>query len=161
MLLRHLVGLGYLHTLVSHPGIDVPALGLAGGGQPEHTGSSGVDPLLDDRALAAYRRRLGEIDAELDRADRTGDAADAATLTDERDQILAHVRAALGLGGRARSFGSDAERARVAVRRAIRTAYDRLADIDARMAEVLRREVTTGYQCTYRPLVGVTWRLEC
>lgn len=161
VLLRHLVGLGYLHTLVSHPGIDVPALGLAGGGQPEHTGSSGVDPLLDDRALAAYRRRLGEIDAELDRADRTGDAADAATLTDERDQILAHVRAALGLGGRARSFGSDAERARVAVRRAIRTAYDRLADIDARMAEVLRREVTTGYQCTYRPLVGVTWRLEC
>ena len=57
-------------------------------------------------------------------------------------------------------LGSDAERARVAVRRAIRTAYDRLGEVDPRLAEVLRREVTTGYQCSYRPLVGVTWRLD-
>ncbi|MFN8083145.1 MAG: hypothetical protein U0Q14_02825 [Dermatophilaceae bacterium] len=160
VLLRHLVGLGYLHTLVSHPDVDIPALSLAGGGQGDPSGAGAVDPLLDDQALAAYRRRLADIDAELDLADDTGDATTAAALADERDQILAHVRVALGLGGRARTFGSDAERARVAVRRAIRTAYDRLGEVDPRLAEVLRREVTTGYQCSYRPLVGVTWRLD-
>ncbi len=160
VLLRHLVGLGHLHTLLSHPGVEVPALGLAGGHPSETPGGATPDPLLDDRALAAYRRRLAEIDTELDRADRSGNAALAGGLTDERDQILTHVRAALGLQGRPRGFGSDAERARVAVRRAIRTAYDRLAGVDPRMAEVLRREVTTGYRCSYRPIVGVTWRLD-
>ena len=102
MLLRHLVGLGYLHTLLSHPGIEVPALDLAGGHPSEHPRGATPDPLLDDRALAAYRRRLAEIDTELDRADRTGNAALAGGLTDERDPILVHVRAALGLRGRPR-----------------------------------------------------------
>lgn len=159
VLLRHLVGLGYLHTLISHPGVEISALGLSGAVPGEAYDATPLDPLLDDRALAEFRRRLADIDTALDHADASGDAATAAVLTDERDQILAHVRSALGLSGRARSFGTDAERARVAVRRAIRTAFDRLAEVDSRMAEVLRGEVTTGYRCSYRPLVGVTWRL--
>ena len=66
-------------------GRDLPALG--------------ADPVLDDRARAAYRRRLTDLDAQLDRADVTGDAAASSRLRGERDALVAELTAAAGLRG--------------------------------------------------------------
>ena len=53
-----------LHTLLTRPGTDVHVLELAGAGHAEHdTGT-----LLDATARAAYRRRLSELDRDLDTA---------------------------------------------------------------------------------------------
>jgi hypothetical protein len=75
-----------------------------------------VGEVLDKQALSAYRRRLAEIDADLDEARSWADTGRAAKLAAERDALLDQLRAATGLGGRPRVPGSVHERARIAVR---------------------------------------------
>jgi hypothetical protein len=152
-------GLEHLHALLTHPGTDVPALHLAGG--VETVDQAGLGDLIDDEARAAYRRRLVEIDTELDEADADSDVARSATLTAEREALLAHLSAATGLGGRPRSTGSGAERARVTVRKAIAAALDAIHAADPVVARHLRAHVRTGTSCRYEPdpEAPVAWRL--
>src|SRR5690349_7706326 len=110
-------GFEHLHALLSRPGTDVAALDLAGGAETVVQG--GLGEVADAQALAAYRRRLADIDGELDDADAAGDQARGELLTAERAALIAEVGAATGLGGRPRTTGSSAERARVTVRKAV------------------------------------------
>jgi hypothetical protein len=152
-------GLEHLHTLLSRPGVEVAALRLAGGAHTVE--QAGLGEVVDEQALAAYRRRLAEIDTELDEADAWGDAARGEKLTAERDALLAEVSAATGLGGRARMAGSGAERARVTVRKAIATALDAIHGADPVVARHLTTHVRTGLRCCYEPDpdAPVEWRL--
>ncbi len=152
-------GLEHLHLLLSRPGEEVAALRLAGGAETVEQG--GLGEVVDAQALAAYRRRLGEIDAALDDADVRGDAAVGKRLTAERAALLAEVSAATGLGGRPRTSGSGAERARVTVRKAIATALDAIHAADPVVARHLTSRVRTGLRCCYEPDpdAPVDWRL--
>ncbi len=102
---------------------------------------------LDKQALSAYRRRLAEIDADLDEARSWADTGRAAKLSAERDALLDQLRAATGLGGRPRVPGSAHERARIAVRKAIVNAIDRVAAADPSLGRLLSDTVTTGAIC--------------
>jgi hypothetical protein len=152
-------GLEHLHTLLSHPGVEVSALRLAGGA--ETVEQSGLGEVIDAQALAAYRRRLVEIDVRLDEADASGDAALGESLTAERKALLVQVAAATSLGGRARVAGSSAERARVTVRKAIATSLDAIHSADPVVARHLATHVRTGGLCIYEPDpdAPVDWRL--
>ncbi len=152
-------GLEHLHTLLTHPGTEIPALRLAGG--IETVEQAGLGEVVDPKALAAYRRRLAEIDIELDQADAWGDATRGAKLTAERDALLAEVSAASGLRGRPRTSGSGAERARVTVRKAIATALDTIHGADPVVARHLIAHVRTGLRCCYEPDpdTPIEWRL--
>jgi hypothetical protein len=152
-------GLEHLQVLLSHPGVEVPALRLAGGA--ETVQQSGLGEVIDAQALAAYRRRLGEIDTALDDADASGDAALGESLTKEHEALLAQVAAATGLGGRSRVGGSSAERARVTVRKAIAAALDAIHAADPVVARHLTTYVRTGVRCCYEPDpdTPVEWRL--
>ena len=152
-------GFEHLHTLLAHAGTDLPALRLAGGA--ETVEQAGLGPVVDGQALAAYRRRLAEIDAELDEADACSDAPRSADLTAEREALLAEVSAATGLGGRPRHAGSGHERARVTVRKAIATALDAIHAADPVVARHLTSHVRTGSTCRYEPDpdAPVEWRL--
>jgi tetratricopeptide (TPR) repeat protein len=152
-------GLEHLHALLSNPGCEMSALHLAGGVQTVE--QSGLGDVVDAQALAAYRRRLAEIDAELDEADARGAAAAGERLTSERDALLAEVSAATGLGGRPRTSGSGGERARVTVRKAIATALDAIHSADPVVARHLTARVRTGLRCCYEPDPDspVEWRL--
>jgi hypothetical protein len=61
------------------------------------------------------------------------------------------LAAATGLGGRDRKIGSDAERARVNVTRAIRSALARINDHDPALGHRLDITVHTGTFCIYQP----------
>jgi hypothetical protein len=117
-----------------------------------------VEPALDRTALLAYRARLAEIDDDLDVG---GDVARVERLEAEREAILAELRAAAGLGGRARVSGSSDERARVAVRKAIAAAIDRVRGVDASLGRLLEVTVSTGTVCCYEPDPDrpITWHL--
>jgi hypothetical protein len=143
-------GLRHLHALLRRPGVEIAALDLAGGGAPV-VDEAGAGELLDRQALASYRRRLAEIDSELDEAQQWGDEGRTARLQDERDALLHELGAATGLGGRTRVAAGSAERARVAVRKAISAALERLEVVDAATARALRATVRTGTTCRYEP----------
>jgi tetratricopeptide (TPR) repeat protein len=74
--LRDSRGLHYLRALLAAPGQEIAALDLAAGGTG--LGGQAAEPILDATAVRAYRRRLAELDADLDAADRSGDAERAA-----------------------------------------------------------------------------------
>lgn len=147
-------GLHYLRFLLQRPGVDVSALDLSNAvaGHPEagvnesHTGE-----LLDRQALESYRRRLADIDSELDEMRSWADTGRVTTLEDEREALLGQLRAAAGLGGRQRTSGATAERARVAVRKALATAIDRLNRADPQLGRLLLDTISTGTVCRYDP----------
>jgi len=157
-------GLHYLHFLLQRPGVEVGALELAAtvGGAAIVVEQSSVEVGGDRRALAEYRSRLQEIDAELDEAASWADPARVDGLQAERDALLQEVGAVTGLGGRRRTGGASAERARVAVRKAIAAALDRVEADDPLTARLLRTTVRTGSTCRHEPdpLHPVEWQLD-
>ena len=78
----------------------------------------------------SYRRRIDELRHELDDAEACADLERAARARIELDTLLDELRRASGLGGRARSFSDDAERARVSVHKAIKRALRMIAEVD-------------------------------
>jgi hypothetical protein len=66
------------------------------------------------------------------------------------DWIVAELCSASGLAGGVRAFTDGAERARVAVCKAIRRALDCLEAADPVIGRDLRLHVRTGSRCGYR-----------
>jgi len=67
------------------------------------------------------------------------------------DFLVQELAAATGLGGRDRRMGSDAERARVNVTRAIRSSMARIQGHNRDLGRYLERTVHTGTFCVYEP----------
>ena len=107
--------------------------------------------LLDARAKDAYRRRLAEIDEDLDEARATGDAEREAQADAEHEFLVAELSRAVGLGGRDRRAASASERARAGVTRAVRQAMARIGENDTQLGEHLDRTIRTGTYCGYFP----------
>ena len=139
-------GLQDLACLLGRPGEDVAATQLMGI-RPQ----AGADPVLDEVAKAAFRRRLDELDAEIEGADADHDDYRAERARDERAALVDALAAAVGLGGRDRRLGDDAERARKAVTARIRDAVRRIGEVHPELAAHLVESVQTGTWCAYRP----------
>lgn len=155
-------GLRDLHTLLGSPGTEVPAVRLLAPEAGETAVAArrlGGDPVLDETAKSAYRRRLDNLDAEIDEATELGQDTRAAELDREREALLSELRTAAGLGGRTRRLGDEAERARKAVTARIRDTLRKLADSHPELAEHLNNRVTTGTSCRYAPEPEPRWRL--
>lgn len=163
VLLKDLKGMRYLARLLAEPGRELHVLDLVAADRPapapappvadgELPGTYGdTGPLLDDQAVQAYKRRLVEIDEDLDEADRTGDTERAALARADRDFLLDELSSAFGLGGRHRQTGVISERARASVTRAVRYALARIRDHHPTLATHLARTVHTGTYCSYTP----------
>ncbi len=143
-------GLEYLHHLLTRPGTDITAVDLT---SAHHGGATVIQPdtgpAADRRALTAYRRRLTDINHQLEHGDLTTRVSKQ--LAAERDALHNHLAAATGLTGRPRGTGATTERARVAVRKAIVGALARIADTNPDLARHLHDRVSTGTTCRYNP----------
>ena len=150
-------GLRILARLLAEPGRPFPALDLErigeGGDQPTVRALSAQDggELLDDEARTAYRARLLELREAVDEEDARDNADEAGAMREEMDVITRELSRALGLGGRSRHAGSIAERARLNVTRAVKSAIRRIAVTDAELAAHLEPTVRTGTVCVYSP----------
>jgi hypothetical protein len=162
------LGLRYLDLLVRQPGRELAAselVRLAGAGPAgpgaasaaaradglhEATGAP-ADDVLDSRARAAYRQRLADLDADLAEAGEWNDTERASRIRAEKDFLVRELAAATGLGGRPRQLGSESERARLNVTRAIRTAIARIREHAPGAAAHLDQAVRTGSRCCYAP----------
>ncbi|MDX2344251.1 MAG: hypothetical protein QNL12_11225, partial [Acidimicrobiia bacterium] len=159
--LPHVKGLTDIAVLLRHRGQDISALQLAGA-PPAIAGSN--ESLIDLDALNAYRIRLDDLVGEIDQADNDADIGRKESLEDEREQLLAEIRRATGLGGRLRTNASDpGERARKAVSARIRDAIRRLDTVAPLLAAHLNRSVQTGLRCSYAPVGDdsqIRWNVE-
>jgi hypothetical protein len=128
-----------------------PAGGGAGDAQTRRGPQGGTGPALDAAAKRAYRARIAALDETIADAEQRGDDARAKQARDERAAVAHELDRAVGIGGRDRETGSDAERARVNVTRAIRAAIRRVASYDPRLGAELGTAVRTGAYCVYDP----------
>ena len=166
--LRHSKGLTHIVRLLAAPRVDFHALDLVGGQGSGGTSAaaaaaSGLDirggggdngPILDGAAKSAYRARIAELEEEIAEAEAFNDPERVARLREELDFLLRELAGAVGLGGRDRKSGSDAERARVNVTRAIRQALKKVAEHDAALGRSLDGAIRTGTFCCYEPAPG-------
>jgi hypothetical protein len=148
-------GLRDIATLLASPGEERHCLELAG--RPAET--SGAATVLDDRARREYRARLNDLQHEVDEAERDHDLARGSRAREEMDSLVDALSGALGLGGRSRSLGSSAERARSAVTWRIRSAIRKIAALHAALGRHLENGVRTGTYCSYQPERPVDWQL--
>jgi hypothetical protein len=152
-----LKGLWHLRELVARPHQPVPALSLIGTAGEAPIPRADTGPMLDREALRQYRRRLTELDDELDRAALKGDARSLAQRTAERDALIAELKRATGLGGKPRRSGSPAEKARLNVTRTIRHAITDLSTTAPELAAHLDASIATGVSCCYEPRTKINW----
>jgi tetratricopeptide (TPR) repeat protein len=160
---RDLKGMRYLARLLAEPGREFHVLDLvaaetgsvaSAGGQLAFTPRSvlgDAGEMLDARAKDAYRRRLADIDDDIEQARANGDAEREAQAHAERDFLVAELSRAVGLGGRDRRAASASERARAGVTRAIRQAMARIGEHHPQLGEHLRPTIRTGTYCAYVP----------
>jgi len=160
------LGLRYLDLLIRNPGRELAALDIiqlaspapastksarpAPPGPAQHpVTATAADDILDARALAEFRRRLAELDDDLAEAEQWNDTERASRARTERDFLLRELASATGIHGRPRRLGSQSERARVNVTRAIRSAIDRIRIHNPAAAAYLDQAVRTGTYCSY------------
>jgi len=121
---------------------------------------SDTGPILDKPAKTAYRARLRELEEDLTEATAWADPVRAARARQEMQFLAGQLAAAVGLSGRDRRTGSPAERARVNITRAIRTAVARIRAHSPALADHLNATIHTGTFCSYTPdpRAPITWR---
>jgi predicted ATPase len=171
--IRDARGLRLIALLVASPGRDFPAIDLAAWPAPPPPAGTvtravaraeGLEPLegrgggeaADARALAAYRERLALLREEVDEAERFNDPARAARAREEIDRLADEIASASRRGRRRR--GSDAERARLSVTKAIRYALRKVERAHPPLARHLAAAVKTGVACRYEPGPGAPIR---
>ena len=172
--IRDLKGMRYLARLLADPGREYHVLDLVAAEKAPmrhadrdtvatlaRSGLGDAGQLLDPTAKAAYRRRLGEIDDDLDQARAVGDSERAAQAEVERDFLIRELARAFGLRGVPRRAASAPERARASVTRAVRQAMARIGEHDPELGQHLTRTIRTGTYCAYLPdpRAPAGWRL--
>ncbi len=166
------VGLRHIAQLLSRPGRETHVLdlvttradGVASTERPTAgagTGLGHAGPVFDERAKAEYRRRFSDLQEEIDEAERWADTARASALREELDQIVDELTRSTGLGGRDRMTASAAERARVNVTKAIKSAVRRIEKGNPTLGRHLSVSLRTGVFCSYAPEdpSAITWKL--
>jgi hypothetical protein len=164
--LKDTKGLRYLAELLDRPGVEQHALDLVD--RVEGVSEDGIDrralgdagPALDARARAAYRTRIEQLRAAADDAIERGNLDDAEQSQAEIDRLAAELARAFGLGGRDRTAAAAAERARLNVTRAIRSAIAKVAEGLPDAGAALDRQVRTGLYCAYEPRDDVRWVVQ-
>lgn len=143
----HAKGLADIARLLAAPGTEIHVLELID--TSDRSGPAG--PMVDRKAIASYRRRLAELDAEVDDAGRDNDLERHARSEAERQALLDEVVRVTGTRGQARQFANHpAERARKAVTARVRDAIARLDPLLPELAAHLDRAIVTGTYCRYR-----------
>jgi predicted ATPase len=178
--LKDIKGLSYIQRLLQHPGEEFHSLDLLSGpgsmnraaskhkhaAQPEGTDSVGglgdSGEMLDAQAKQEYKRKLLELNEQLEDQNERGNHERAEQIGAEIDFLNREIARAVGLGGRDRRAGSASERARLNVTRAIKAALQKISEQQASMGELLDRSIRTGSFCCYTPDPRncVTWQFS-
>jgi tetratricopeptide (TPR) repeat protein len=150
VIVRDSKGMQMICRLMLHPGTEVHVLDLSG--SSVEIASKDAGPALDAAARAQYKQRISELREQLEEANEFADLGRIDQLQNELDALTRELSRAFGLGGRERRSGSDAERARVNVRRRIKDAIDHIAEQDADAGRYLESTIKTGSYCKYAPM---------
>ncbi len=116
--------------------------------------------MLDPQARAAYTQRLADLQAELAEAHAGNDPDRTDRLQKEIEFLTRELSHAVGLGGRVRKAASAAERARINVTKAMKSAINKISRSHPALGHHLRQTIRTGAYCSYTPdpRLPISWQ---
>ena len=153
--LVELKGFHDIARLLAQPNAPLHCLELSAAPQE----SSAPDELLDRRARLEYKRRIEELQREIEQAESDNDRARSEPARQELDILIEGLVKATGLGGGSRKMTHSAERARTAVTWRIRSAIRKIAAAHPQLGRHLSNSIHTGYFCIYSPEAALSWEL--
>ena len=180
--LKDAKGLHYIACLLRHPGRAFLTVELFARMHPEQPlppviitraaggnvvpsrstkGGSNAGTLLDAQEQTAYKRRLDELQHELEEARRFHNAEGAAKAQAEIECLTDAFAAALGRSGRGRQTSPAAARARSTVTKSIKAAIKKIQAHHAALGYHLALSIKTGTLCRYvpDPIQPLVWTL--
>jgi hypothetical protein len=154
-------GLHYIHRLLETPWIEVWAADLEGLGQTPSVAVGGIEDdlhrvggdshsVVDQKALRQYKLRVEDLREQIEEAEHNNDAERAARAREELEILAAEIARVTRPQG-STTFPGEAERARVNVTRAIRSAIAKIREHDASLGHHLDHDIRTGNYCAYEP----------
>jgi tetratricopeptide (TPR) repeat protein len=149
-------GMRDLAVLLAQPDREVHSIELMGG--TDVGGAPG--PVVDAAARRQYELRIRSLQEDIDEAHQANDPVRAERAEAELDALVDQLSQAFGIGGRDRSAGAAAERARSAVTWRIRAAIRAVTAVDRDAGAHLSASVRTGTWCAYRPDSPVPWQID-
>ena len=153
---RSTKGVADIVRLIRAEGAEVHCLDLAGAAVEEpSTGET-----IDATARRQYEQRIRDLQGEIDEAEANSDYERAYRHQDELDQLIEHLSAAIGHGGRTRRAGGSAERARSAVTHRVKATIRQIAKLHPQLGTHLTHAVNTGTYCSYRPEQPTAWHVS-
>jgi pimeloyl-ACP methyl ester carboxylesterase len=170
--LRDTKGLHDLGRLLAEPGREFHVLDLMADGTgalsipPSQAAEAALpiegwgEPVIDQAARAHYKRRISELEQELEEAQERGGGEASAAAREELDALTAELAAAYGLAGRPRRSPDPVERARKAVSRRLRNAISRIARAHPQLGRHLAASIRTGVFCSYQPERAIVWSVH-
>jgi hypothetical protein len=114
---------------------------------------------FDARALSDYRRRVAELESEIEAAEASHDSGAVARARAEREMLSDEIASGTGLHGGLRRAASHRERARVNVTRQIKSAIDAIQKVNPPLGRHLADAIQTGSSCRYAPAAAIKWQL--
>lgn len=125
--------------------------------EPDLIGGGPVEP--GRPTTPEFEEQIRELHAEFEAAEADNDIERSTRLREELDRLVDHLAGSLGLGGRSRRAGGEAERARSAVTQRIRATIKRVETHDEALGAHLRSSVSTGTFCSYSPPIPTEWSI--
>lgn len=153
--LSEVKGFADIERLLASHGGEIHCAELMGGVWNQ----GGTDELLDQKARAAYRERICELQADVEEAEESNDAGRVERIREELDPLLDALARASGLHGRSRMLKDPSERARSAVTWRIRSAIKKIRAAHPTLGRHFENSIRTGVFCSYAPEKPVDWRL--
>ena len=154
--LTEVKGFHDLARLLSQPGEPVHCLEFSGGSVVDRSAGQEV---LDLQARREYRKRIEDLQRDLEEAESMNDPGRGEKARAELDLLLDELSRATGLQGKSREFSTAAERARMAVTWRIRSAIKKIAAAHPELGKHLSNSIRTGSFCEYSPEQPVAWEL--
>ncbi|HEX2038491.1 MAG TPA: adenylate/guanylate cyclase domain-containing protein [Acidimicrobiales bacterium] len=151
--LRDSKGLRDIARLLADPERELHVLDLVADAVVHGVGSR--TPVLDATAREQYKRRIVELEFDIEEAEGRGH--DPTAAREERDALVDALASAYGVGGRVRTAPDEVERARKAVPRRVRDAISRIDRIHPSLGRHLDASIRTGVFCRYAPERPVAW----
>jgi hypothetical protein len=153
--LRTAKGVLDIVRLIDAGGAELHCLDLADAAVEE----SSTGETIDATARRQYEQRIRDLQGDIDEAEANSDYERAYRHQIELDQLIEHLSAAIGHGNRTRRSGGSAERARSAVTHRVRATIRQIDKLHPRLGAHLRRSISTGTYCSYRPESPVAWEI--
>ncbi len=113
--------------------------------------------VVDKKALAKYRERLGEIPEERREAETNNDVGRVTELEEEVAVIEKEIGRAVGLGGRIRKARDERKNLRDSVRNSVNRTIEEIGKDDRVFADHLRDAIDLGAVLRYQPEVPTSW----